>query len=88
LIFGEMHLGTGEEALITGVVAHVREGDAMALDHRSTAAFLMRGIDRAGLLAELRELGVKGLQEDLTGDELDAATAALVGRGFSRGRGN
>jgi uncharacterized protein len=43
--------------------------------------------DRAGLLAGLRELGVKGLPEDLTGDELDAATAALVGRWFLQGKG-
>ncbi len=43
--------------------------------------------DRAGLLAGLRELGVKGLPEILTGDELDAATAALVGRWFLQGKG-
>ena len=43
--------------------------------------------DRACLLAGLRELGVKKLPEDLTGDELDAATAALVGRWFLQGKG-
>ena len=43
--------------------------------------------DRAGLLAGLRDLGVKGLPEDLTGDELDAVTAALVGRWFLQKRG-
>jgi uncharacterized protein len=43
--------------------------------------------DRAGLLAGLRELGVKGLREDLTGDELDAATGALVGRWFLQKKG-
>ncbi len=43
--------------------------------------------DRVGLLAGLRGLGVKGLPEDLTGDELDAVTAALVGRWFLRGKG-
>jgi acetoin:2,6-dichlorophenolindophenol oxidoreductase subunit alpha len=37
LISGEMHLGTGEEAIIAGVVANLREGDAMALDYRGTA---------------------------------------------------
>lgn len=36
LISGEMHLGTGEEAVIAGVLAHLKEGDAMAVDHRST----------------------------------------------------
>jgi uncharacterized protein len=43
--------------------------------------------DRARLLAGLRQLGVKGLPEALTGDELDAATAALVGRWFLQGKG-
>jgi len=53
LISGEMHLGTGEEAIIAGVVAHLQEGDAMALDHRGTAALLMRGEDPVPLLREM-----------------------------------
>ncbi len=53
LISGEMHLGTGEEAIIAGVIAHLREGDAMALDHRGTAALLMRGVDPVLILREL-----------------------------------
>jgi len=36
LISGELHLGTGEEAIAAGVVVHLRDGDALALDHRST----------------------------------------------------
>ena len=47
LISGEMHLGTGEEAIIAGVVSHLRDGDAMALDHRGAAALLMRGVEPA-----------------------------------------
>jgi predicted nuclease with RNAse H fold len=43
--------------------------------------------NRAGLLAGLRKLGVKGLPENISGDELDAATAALVGRWFLQGKG-
>ena len=43
--------------------------------------------DRAGLVAGLRDLGMKGLRGGLTGDELDAATAALVGRWFLLGKG-
>jgi acetoin:2,6-dichlorophenolindophenol oxidoreductase subunit alpha len=62
LISGEMHLGTGEEAVIAGVVAHLREGDAMALDHRGTAALLMRGVDPVLILRELL-----GHQEGLCG---------------------
>jgi pyruvate dehydrogenase E1 component alpha subunit len=52
LISGEMHLGTGEEAIDAGVVAQLQEGDAMALDHRGTPPLLMRGVDPRRLLAE------------------------------------
>lgn len=53
LISGEMHLGTGEEAIIAGVLAHLGADDAMALDHRGTAALLMRGVDPILILREL-----------------------------------
>ncbi len=53
LISGEMHLGTGEEAIIAGIVPQLQDGDAMALDHRGTAALLMRGIDPLLILQEL-----------------------------------
>jgi pyruvate dehydrogenase E1 component alpha subunit len=53
LISGEMHLGTGEEAIIAGVVSNLQESDTMALDHRGTAAMLMRGEDPVSLLREL-----------------------------------
>ena len=52
-ISGEMHLGTGEEGILAGVVDHLREGDAMALDHRGSAALLMRGVDPMLILREL-----------------------------------
>ena len=51
-ISGEMHLGTGEEAIIAGVVSQLEEGDAMAVDHRGTAPFIMRGIDPVLILLE------------------------------------
>lgn len=53
LISGEMHLGTGEEGIVAAVVAQLRDGDAMALDHRGTAALLMRGADPKSILCEL-----------------------------------
>jgi len=53
LISGEMHLGTGEEAIAAGVVPHLVDGDAMALDHRGTPPLLMRGVDPVSLLREL-----------------------------------
>ena len=43
--------------------------------------------DRQGLRRGLERLGVKGLTEAMTGDELDAITAALVGRWFLLGKG-
>lgn len=51
-ISGEMHLGVGEEAIAAGVVAHVRDGDAMALDHRGTPLMVARGVDPVLLLRE------------------------------------
>ncbi len=53
LISGEMHLGSGEEAIVAGVVSQLREGDAMALDHRGTAALFMRGVDPGSIIREL-----------------------------------
>ncbi|MFO0701232.1 MAG: DUF429 domain-containing protein [Nitrospira sp.] len=43
--------------------------------------------DRLGLLNGLRKLGLRGLKKSATSDELDAATAALVGRWFLLGHG-
>ncbi|MBW6462862.1 MAG: thiamine pyrophosphate-dependent dehydrogenase E1 component subunit alpha [Firmicutes bacterium] len=53
LISGEMHLGTGEEAIIAGVLCELKDGDAVALDHRGTSAMLLRGVDPVSLLLEL-----------------------------------
>ncbi|MBI4531089.1 MAG: DUF429 domain-containing protein [Candidatus Latescibacteria bacterium] len=43
--------------------------------------------DRDGLRSGLKRLGVKGITNPMTGDELDAVTAALVGRWFLLGKG-
>src|SRR5512135_1847298 len=51
-ISGEMHLGLGEEAIVAGVVALLEPRDALALDHRGTAALVMAGVDRRLLLRE------------------------------------
>ncbi|MBC7246764.1 MAG: thiamine pyrophosphate-dependent dehydrogenase E1 component subunit alpha [Actinobacteria bacterium] len=53
LISGEMHLGVGEEAVVAGVTAHLEEGDAMALDHRSTPPLVARGVDLVSLFLEM-----------------------------------
>ena len=49
---GEMHLGIGEEAINAGVLDHLVEGDAVALDHRGTAGMILRGADPAAVVAE------------------------------------
>lgn len=49
---GEMHLGIGEEGINVGVLDHVGEGDAVALDHRSTAGMVLMGVDPAAIIKE------------------------------------
>jgi pyruvate dehydrogenase E1 component alpha subunit len=53
LISGELHLGIGEEGAIVGVVDHLRDGDSMATDHRSTPPFVARGTDLRALTLEM-----------------------------------
>jgi len=84
LISGEMHLGTGEEAITAGVVSQLRSDDAMALDHRGSAALLMRGVDPVLLLREM--LGRKdglcggmGGHMHLFSKEHLAASSGIVG---------
>ena len=92
LISGEMHLGTGEEAIIAGIVSQLVPGDAMAVDHRGTAAFYMRGIDRVALLREMlgREDGLCGGQGGhmhLYSKEHLAASSGIVGAAGPRAVG-
>lgn len=84
LISGEMHLGTGEEAIIAGVLAHLGADDAMALDHRGTAALLMRGVDPILILRELLGkpnglCGGKGGHMHLFSKSHLAASSGIVG---------
>jgi TPP-dependent pyruvate/acetoin dehydrogenase alpha subunit len=84
LISGEMHLGTGEEAIIAGIVSQLCEGDAMALDHRGTAALLMRGVDPVLILRELLGYpdglcGGMGGHMHLFSEEHLAASSGIVG---------
>jgi pyruvate dehydrogenase E1 component alpha subunit len=84
LVSGEMHLGTGEEAIIAAVVAQLQEGDAMALDHRGTAALLMRGVSPILILRELlgREDGLcggRGGHMHLFSKDHLAASSGIVG---------
>jgi len=81
---GEMHLGVGEEAIYAGTVTQLEDGDAMALDHRGTAALLMRGADPAALLKEFmgHPEGLcrgAGGHMHLFAPELRAASSGIVG---------
>jgi len=84
LISGEMHLGTGEEAIIAGIIPQLIPGDAMAVDHRGTAVFFMRGIDPAGLIREMLGrtdglCGGQGGHMHLYSREHLAASSGIVG---------
>ncbi|MCC6748919.1 MAG: thiamine pyrophosphate-dependent dehydrogenase E1 component subunit alpha [Deltaproteobacteria bacterium] len=84
LISGEMHLGTGEEAIAAGVVAHLKPGDAVALDHRPTPVLTLLGVDLRLMLAEMlgRRSGLcggMGGHMHLFSREHLAASSGIVG---------
>ncbi len=84
MISGEMHLGVGEEAIVAGVLSQLREGDGLAVDHRSTPPFVARGTDLIALIAELlgREDGLcrgRGGHMHLFDPERLAASSGIVG---------
>lgn len=84
LISGEMHLGTGEEAICAGIVSQLHDGDALAVDHRATSPLLMRGVNPVALLREFlgREDGLcrgRGGHMHLFAPELLAASTGIVG---------
>lgn len=86
LISGEMHLGTGEEAINAGIISQLIEGDAMALDHRGTGPLIMRGVDPILILRELSGnsgglCGGMGGHMHLFSKEHLAASSGIVGAG-------
>jgi pyruvate dehydrogenase E1 component alpha subunit len=83
-ISGEMHLGTGEEAVNVGVARHLQDGDAVALDHRGTPMMLLRGVDPRSLLREMmgHEDGLcrgRGGHMHLFAPDRLAASSGMVG---------
>lgn len=83
-ISGEMHLGTGEEAIFAGVVSQLEPGDAMALDYRGTSALLMRGVNPTALIREFLGCpdglcGGMGGHMHLFSKEHLAASSGIVG---------
>ncbi len=84
LISGELHLGTGEEAIAAGVVAHINPGDGVAIDHRSTPVLSLLGVDMTLMIKEMlgREDGLcrgRGGHMHLFSLEHLAASSGIVG---------
>lgn len=84
LVAGEMHLGTGEEAVAAGVVTLLGDGDGLALTHRGSPALVVRGVPLVPMLRELlgREDGLcggRGGHMHLFSREHLAATSGIVG---------
>ena len=92
MISGEMHLGTGEEAIAAGVVTHLRDGDGLSLTHRCSPALVVRGVP---LVAMLREMlgapdglcGGNGGHMHLLSREHLASTSGIVGASLPLGAG-
>lgn len=83
-ISAEMHLSIGEEGIVAGVLQHLVDGDAMALDHRPTAPMVMRGVDLVALLREFlgEEDGLchgMGGHMHLFAPEILTASSGIVG---------
>ena len=83
-ISGEMHLGIGEEGINAGVLDHLGDGDAVALDHRGTAGMVLRGVDPAAIIKECMGAadglcsGLGGHMHLFSKDHL-AASSGIVG---------
>ena len=54
-IHGEMHLGTGQEAIAAVMKHHLQATDAVVSTHRAHLHALAAGVDAVGMLAELLE---------------------------------
>lgn len=84
LIPGEMHLGTGEEAIMAGVMSHIRKNDYVAVDHRGTSAFILKGEDPVKLILECIGhpdglCGGNGGHMHMFDKELHIASSGIVG---------
>lgn len=92
LISGEMHLGTGEEAIAAGVAVKLEPRDAVALDHRPTPVLTILGVDLRAMLREVlgREDGLgagRAGHMHLMSRERLAASSGIVGSSAPLGAG-
>lgn len=86
LISGELHTSIGEEAIVAGVVSNLIDGDAMAVDHRSTGPFVARGVNIESLFLEVLGsedglCGGRGGHMHLFAPQALAASDGIVGAG-------
>lgn len=92
LITGEMHLGIGEEAVVAGALDQLEDGDALALDHRSTPPLVARGVDLTTMIMEMLGdegglCGGRGGHMHLFSRELLASSSGIVGSSAPLGAG-
>lgn len=92
LVSGEMHLGTGEEAVAAGVVTHLGPGDGLALTHRCSPALVIRGVPLVAMLREVlgKEDGLcggRGGHMHLASREHLVAASGIVGASLPMGAG-
>src|SRR5579863_6043327 len=73
-ILGGVYSGAGQEAIVTGICAPLRDGDFVAPLHRDLGVFLMRGVEPGRLMAQLmgKETGLsRGKDSFLHGGDLE-----------------
>jgi TPP-dependent pyruvate/acetoin dehydrogenase alpha subunit len=73
-IFGGVYSGAGQEAIVAGICASLRDGDFVAPLHRDLGVFLVRGVDAGRLMAQLmgKETGLsRGKDSFLHGGDLE-----------------
>ncbi|MFQ6058902.1 MAG: thiamine pyrophosphate-dependent dehydrogenase E1 component subunit alpha [Anaerolineae bacterium] len=89
---GEMHLYSGEEAVATGVCAHLRPEDAVCGTHRSHGHLIAKGVDLKKMMAELfgKKTGLcqgKGGHMHLFDADLHFGCGGIIGAGIPHATG-
>jgi TPP-dependent pyruvate/acetoin dehydrogenase alpha subunit len=73
-ILGGVYSGAGQEAIVTGICAPLKDGDFVAPLHRDMGVFIMRGVEPGRLMAQLmgKETGLsRGKDSFLHGGDME-----------------
>lgn len=73
-ILGGVYSGAGQEAIVTGICAPLKDGDFVAPLHRDMGVFIMRGVEPSRLMAQLmgKETGLsRGKDSFLHGGDME-----------------